>query len=226
MSEPFVVAGKVCKSYGNGDLVVPVLRDVSFTVARGEFVSVMGQSGSGKSTLLYLLGGLDAPDQGEISIGGEGLARLTDEQMSSFRRNRMGFVFQFFNLVPNLTVEENILLPMLLDGKKRRSLKPMLDSILETVELTDRRRHRPSELSGGQQQRVAIARALIGEPDLILADEPTGNLDSETTAEVMELIARINTEHGKTVIMVTHSPECAAYGSRTVIVQDGSIVES
>ncbi|TVQ21959.1 MAG: ABC transporter ATP-binding protein [Spirochaetaceae bacterium] len=220
---PIVEASALVKSYRTGDVVVPVLNGVSLLVDRGEFVSVMGQSGSGKSTLLYLLGGLDRPDSGDVRIAGRSLSAMNDEEISAMRRRRLGFIFQFFNLVPNLTVEENVLLPILLDGGSMRANRRRLDEILDTVELAHRRRHRPSELSGGQQQRVAIARALIGEPDLILADEPTGNLDSTTTTEVMELLAHINRDHAKTVIMVTHSLECAAYGSRKITVRDGTI---
>lgn len=220
---PIVEASALVKSYRTGDVVVPVLNGVSLLVDRGEFVSVMGQSGSGKSTLLYLLGGLDRPDSGDVRIAGRSLSAMNDEEISAMRRRRLGFIFQFFNLVPNLTVEENVLLPILLDGGSMRANRRRLDEILDTVELAHRRRHRPSELSGGQQQRVAIARALIGEPDLILADEPTGNLDSTTTTEVMELLAHINRDHSKTVIMVTHSVECAAYGSRKITVRDGTI---
>ncbi len=220
---PIVEAIALVKSYRSGDIVVPVLNGVSLVVDRGEFVSVMGQSGSGKSTLLYLLGGLDRPDSGDVQIAGRSLSSMNDEEISAMRRRRLGFIFQFFNLVPNLTVEENVLLPILLDGGSMRAYRRRLDEILDTVELAHRRRHRPSELSGGQQQRVAIARALIGEPDLILADEPTGNLDSTTTTEVMDLLAHINHDHQKTVIMVTHSTECASYGSRKITVRDGTI---
>ncbi|TVQ22787.1 MAG: ABC transporter ATP-binding protein [Spirochaetaceae bacterium] len=225
MSEHIVEVHQLFKSYRSGDLDVSVLQGVDLTVERGEFVSVMGQSGSGKSTLLYLIGGLDKPDSGDIYIADRNLATLSDEEMSAIRRTRLGFVFQFFNLVPNLTVEENVLLPILLDGGNLSAARGRLTEILETVELTHRRRHRPSELSGGQQQRVAIARALINRPELLLADEPTGNLDSVTSTEVMDLLGKINRETHTSIIMVTHSHECADYGSRRIVVRDGSIVD-
>ncbi len=220
---PIVETQDVHKWYEAGDQRIPVLRGVTMAVERGEFVSIMGPSGSGKSTLLYLLGGLDRPSAGSIRFEGADLATLSDEQMSRLRRRKLGFVFQFFNLVPNLTVEENVLLPILLDGRTERSKRRELERILATVELTDRRRHRPNELSGGQQQRVAIARALISDPELILADEPTGNLDSHTSHEVMELFRRINEEHRQAIVMVTHAPESAAYARRHIEVIDGTV---
>ncbi len=225
MSKVVVEVQGLYKSYRSGDIDVRVLHGVDLTVERGDFVSVMGQSGSGKSTLLYLIGGLDRPDRGEIRIADRNLSELSDEEMSSIRRTRLGFVFQFFNLVPNLTVEENVLLPILLDGGNLAAAQNRLTEILEIVELTHRRRHRPSELSGGQQQRVAIARALINRPELLLADEPTGNLDSTTTGEVMDLLRSINRDTSTTIIMVTHSNECADYGSRRIVVQDGTIID-
>ncbi len=221
--DPIVQTEDVHKWYDAGEQRIPVLRGVSMAVERGEFVSIMGPSGSGKSTLLYLLGGLDRPSSGTIRFEGADLSTLSDDQMSRLRRRKLGFVFQFFNLVPNLTVEENVLLPILLDGGNERSKRRDLERILATVELTDRRRHRPNELSGGQQQRVAIARALISEPELILADESTGNLDSHTSHEVMELFRRINEEHRQAIVMVTHSPESAAYAQRHIEVIDGKV---
>ncbi len=220
---PIIETLDVHKWYEAGEQRIPVLRGVTMNVGTGEFVSIMGPSGSGKSTLLYLLGGLDRPSSGTIRFEGRDLASLSDGEMSRLRRRKVGFVFQFFNLVPNLTVEENVLLPVLLDGGNERSRRRDLERILETVELTDRRRHRPNELSGGQQQRVAIARALICEPELILADEPTGNLDSHTSHEVMELFRRINEEHDQAIVMVTHSPESAAYARRHIEVIDGQV---
>ena len=214
------------KAYTMGNVEVEVLKDINITIKAGEFVSIMGPSGSGKSTLLYLIGGLDKPSSGTIRIKGREMAQLKDEEESRLRRQEIGFIFQFYNLIPNLNVEENILLPILLDGKKLKDYKKELDIILDIVGLSNRRRHTPRELSGGQQQRVAIARALINQPDIILADEPTGNLDSKTSAEVMELLAKINREKGKTIIQVTHSRESAEYGQRIINVKDGKVSEA
>ena len=201
-----------------------MLKDISLQVMPGEFVSVMGPSGSGKSTLLYILGGLDTPTRGHVLLDGMDISRFGDEKMSRIRRQKIGFVFQFYNLIPNLNVEENIMLPLLLDGKKAGGYKKELDRILEVVGLSDRRRHTPRELSGGQQQRVAIARALIGSPEILFADEPTGNLDSRTGTEIMDLLREINKNIGQTIIMVTHSPEAAKSSSRVITVKDGVIV--
>ena len=197
---------------------------ISLQVMQGEFVSIMGPSGSGKSTLLYILGGLDAPTSGHVLLNGTDISRFGDEKMSCIRRQKIGFVFQFYNLIPNLNVEENIMLPLLLDGKKVGGYKKQLEQILEIVGLSDRRRHTPRELSGGQQQRVAIARALIGNPEILFADEPTGNLDSKTGAEIMALLREINRTSGQTIIMVTHSPEAAKSSGRMINVQDGIII--
>ncbi len=214
------------KSYAMGRVEVEVLKNINIQINEGEFVSIMGPSGSGKSTLLYLIGGLDKPSSGKIRIKGRDLDGMNDDQESRLRRQEMGFIFQFYNLIPNLNVEENIMLPILLDGKKPRDYKMDLDEILETVGLADRRRHTPRELSGGQQQRVAIARALINKPDIILADEPIGNLDTATGTEIMELLAKINRENGKTIIQVTHSREAAEYGRRIIHVRDGKVSEA
>ncbi|PKM50561.1 MAG: macrolide ABC transporter ATP-binding protein [Firmicutes bacterium HGW-Firmicutes-7] len=218
------IEGKnIVKDFGLGDTTTRVLKDVSLKVIQGDFVSVMGQSGSGKSTLLYILGGLDAPTSGSVFINGTDISQLGDEKMSKIRRQKIGFVFQFYNLIPNLNLEENIMLPLLLDGKKMRAYKKQLNYILEVVGLSDRRKHTPRELSGGQQQRVAIARALIGNPEILFADEPTGNLDSKTGAEIMSLLRDINKERGQTIIMVTHSLEAAKSSSRVITVRDGVI---
>lgn len=211
------------KTFHLGDVAVEVLKDINIEIKKGEFVSIMGPSGSGKSTLLYLLGGLDHPTSGSIQIEGTELASMQDKEQSIMRRRQVGFVFQFYNLIPNLTVEENILLPVLLDGHKIKTYEHKLSEILAVVGLGDRRKHTPRELSGGQQQRVAIARALINEPDIILADEPIGNLDSKTGTEIMELLQRINREQQKTIVQVTHSNEAAEYGNRTIQVRDGSV---
>ena len=221
------VEGKhIIKNFQIGSTTTKVLRDISLQVMRGEFVSIMGPSGSGKSTLLYILGGLDAPTKGQVLLNGTDISRFGDEKMSCIRRQKIGFVFQFYNLIPNLNVEENIMLPLLLDGKKMGSYKKQLHQILEIVGLSERRKHTPRELSGGQQQRVAIARALIANPEILFADEPTGNLDSETGAEIMNLLCEINQTIGQTIIMVTHSPEAAKSSGRVITVQDGVIINN
>ena len=213
----------IIKNFCIGSTPTKVLKDISLQVMQGEFVSIMGPSGSGKSTLLYILGGLDTPTSGHVLLNGTDISRFGDEKMSRIRRQKIGFVFQFYNLIPNLNVEENIMLPLLLDGKKMGGYRKQLEQILEIVGLSDRRRHTPRELSGGQQQRVAIARALIGNPEILFADEPTGNLDSKTGAEIMTLLREINRTSGQTIIMVTHSPEAAQSSSRVIHVQDGMI---
>ena len=219
------VEGKnIVKDFIIGDTTTKVLKDISLKVLKSEFVSIMGQSGSGKSTLLYILGGLDTPTRGTVSMNGIDISKFDDEKMSRIRRQKIGFVFQFYNLIPNLDVEENIMLPLLLDGKKIRDYRKRLDEILEVVGLTDRKKYTPRELSGGQQQRVAIARALMGSPDILFADEPTGNLDSKTGAEIMELLQSINKNSGQTIIMVTHSPEAAKSSDRIITVKDGVIL--
>jgi putative ABC transport system ATP-binding protein len=225
VSEAIIQTENLNKIYKLGTESVEVLRDINVTIKKGEFVSIMGPSGSGKSTLLYLLGGLDKPTSGTVKIAGKELSVMKDKAKSIMRRRDVGFVFQFYNLIPNLDVEENIMLPILLDGKKMKDYKKKLEDILDIVGLTDRRKHTPRELSGGQQQRVAIARALINEPDVILADEPIGNLDSKTGQEVMELLRRINLENGKTIVQVTHSADAASYGQRIIYVKDGRVVE-
>ncbi len=213
----------IIKNFRIGNTPTKVLKDISLQVMQGEFVTIMGPSGSGKSTLLYILGGLDTPTSGHVLLNGTDISRFGDEKMSRIRRQKIGFVFQFYNLIPNLNVEENIMLPLLLDGKKMGGYRKQLEQILEIVGLSDRRRHTPRELSGGQQQRVAIARALIGNPEILFADEPTGNLDSKTGAEIMALLREINRTSGQTIIMVTHSPEAAQSSSRVIHVQDGVI---
>ena len=213
----------IIKNFRIGNTPTKVLKDISLQVMQGEFVTIMGPSGSGKSTLLYILGGLDTPTSGHVLLNGTDISRFGDEKMSRIRRQKIGFVFQFYNLIPNLNVEENIMLPLLLDGKKMGGYRKQLEQILEIVRLSDRRRHTPRELSGGQQQRVAIARALIGNPEILFADEPTGNLDSKTGAEIMALLREINRTSGQTIIMVTHSPEAAQSSSRVIHVQDGVI---
>jgi putative ABC transport system ATP-binding protein len=223
--ENAIEAVNLYKSYQLGTVEVEVLKDINLTIKLGEFISIMGPSGSGKSTFLYMIGGLDKPTKGSILVKGEELSKMKDRAESNMRCRTIGFVFQFYNLIPKLTVEENILLPILLDGKKLKDYKEKLDEILETVGLTTRRNHTPRELSGGEQQRVAIARALINEPDIILADEPTGNLDSKTGIEIMQLLKKINMEKGKTIVMVTHSNEAAGFGQKIINMRDGKVCE-
>ncbi len=213
----------VNKSFGKKDNVTKVLNDASFSVERGEFVSLMGASGSGKSTLLYLIGGLDREFEGSISLAGEEINRMKEKKLSKFRLDKIGFVFQFYNLVQNLNVEDNILLPLTVKGKKKSELKKELDEILRLTGLTEKRKAMPSQLSGGQQQRVAIARAILGNPEIILADEATGNLDSVSGTEIMELFKKLNDEKGITILQVTHSEKCASYSSRIVKIENGHI---
>jgi putative ABC transport system ATP-binding protein len=193
-------------------------------VPRGQFLSVMGPSGSGKSTLLNLLGALDVPTSGSIVIDGREISRLTDTELSAFRRDRLGFIFQFFNLLPTLTAVENVVLPGLLSGKARGALEPKARELLEAVGLRGRDHHRPDELSGGEMQRVAVARALLTDPALLLADEPTGNLDSKTGEEVLRIIRNAARDRQVTVVMVTHDPKAAAVGDRIVRLKDGAVV--
>ena len=214
---------RLCKTFVLGEVSLNVLVNVDLAIYRGEFITIMGPSGSGKSTLLYLLGGLDAPTSGRIRIDGVDIAGLSDREQSVLRRRKVGFVFQFYNLVPNLTVEDNIMLPVLLDGRKTRDYAQRYREIVETVGLADHTRHTPRELSGGQQQRVAIARALINEPDIILADEPTGNLDSRTSEEVLLLLQRINRERTITIVQVSHSDDAATYGNGIIRLRDGKV---
>jgi putative ABC transport system ATP-binding protein len=212
------------KVYRRGRTEVRALAGVSLTVPRGQFLSVMGPSGSGKSTLLNLLGALDVPSSGSIRIGGQELARMNDAALSAFRRERLGFIFQFFNLMPTLTAVENVMLPGLLAGRSHAQLLSSAEALLDTVGLRGRAHHRPDELSGGEMQRVAVARALLTEPSLLLADEPTGNLDSRTGAEVLRLLREATRQRQLTVVMVTHDPKAAAVGDRIVRLADGIIV--
>jgi putative ABC transport system ATP-binding protein len=216
----------VSKSYSIGDSSVKILDDISLKVMKGEFLSVMGASGSGKSTLLYLMGGLDQVSAGKVILHGQDLTVVNDKEESRIRRQNLGFVFQFYNLVPNMNVEENILLPILMDGKRAADYKEKLSGVLQLVGLSHRRKNTPRQLSGGEQQRVAIARALINDPDIILADEPIGNLDSKTGTEIMELLRKINQQEKKTIVMVTHSAESATYGTGIIRLKDGRICES
>jgi putative ABC transport system ATP-binding protein len=208
-----------------GEVTVDALAGVDFIVEEGEFVAIMGPSGSGKSTLLHLLGGLDGPTDGEVALGGKPLSKLNDKEVTLIRRRNVGFVFQFFNLLPTLTAEENIALPLLIDGQNIKKHQDKIDRLLELVGLVDRRHHKPDQLSGGQQQRVAIARAFVTDPAIVLADEPTGNLDSKTGEEILELLRRSCDELGQTIVVVTHDAKAASFADRAVFLMDGSIAD-
>ena len=223
MSEHIIKVENLRKSFKVGNSDLEILKGVSFNIEKGEFVSIMGPSGCGKSRLLYLMGGLDSSTSGSVFINGIDYSVASEKERCLLRRRDLGFVFQFYNLVQNLTVEENILLPILLDRRKEKEYKQKLDEILDIIEMSSRRKHKPSELSGGQQQRVAIARALLFEPDIILADEPIGNLDSKTGSSIMEIFKRINLEYGTTIVQVTHSEEHAKIGSKILYMKDGQI---
>lgn len=219
-----IEVNNVSKTFGKNGNLNQVLNGTCMTVDQGEFVSLMGASGSGKSTLLYLIGGLDRDFEGNISLCGKDIGTLKDKELSNLRLNNMGFVFQFYNLVMNLNVEDNILLPQTINGKRRSELKSALNEILEITGLTEKRKAMPNTLSGGQQQRVAIARAVIGNPSIILADEPTGNLDAASTIEIMELFKNLNREKNMTILQVTHSEQCAEFGTRIVRLEDGKTI--
>ena len=218
-----LAARDLSRRYGAGDTAVDALRGVSVTVAEGELTAVMGPSGSGKSTLMHLLAGLDRPTAGEVWIDGTAIAALGDGELTQLRREHIGFVFQFFNLLPMLTAEENILLPLELAG--RAPEHAWVEELIAKVGLGDRRAHRPSELSGGQQQRVAIGRALISRPTILFADEPTGNLDSKTSAEILDLLRSSVDSYGQTTVMVTHEARAAAIADRVLFLADGLIVK-
>ncbi|WP_026370261.1 ABC transporter ATP-binding protein [Kallotenue papyrolyticum] len=222
---PLVRTQDLTKEYGSAAQPVRALDRVNFAIEAGECVAIMGPSGSGKSTLLHLLGGLDRPTRGTVWLREIDLSTLSDEALSRLRREQLGFVFQFFNLLPVLNARENVALPLLLDGVPRDEALRRADAALERVGLADRALHRPAELSGGEQQRVAIARALVTEPTLILADEPTGNLDSQTSDEIIHLLRRSVDEWGRTLVIVTHDPRIAAHADRIVFLKDGRIVD-
>ena len=219
-----IKVNEVSKSFGEKENFNLVLDKVSLDIKKGEFVSLMGESGSGKSTLLYIVGGLDKPTEGSVVIDEKDINELKEKEIARFRRQDIGFVFQFYNLVQNLTVEENIMLPVVMDGKKEKDYKDRLDKILKIVGLEDKRKALPNQLSGGQQQRVSIARAVILNPKVILADEPIGNLDSKSGEEVMKLFKTLNEEENVTILQVTHSEESAKYGNRIIRLKDGKIV--
>jgi len=217
-----VEAMNVSKTYGAGESAVEALRDLTLEVARGEYLAVMGPSGSGKSTLMHVLAGLDRPTEGTVYIEGQDVTKMKDKELTVLRRQRVGFVFQAFNLIPQLSAEENIVLPLTLG---RRSANGNLTTLLDQVGLTDRAKHKPTELSGGQQQRVAVARALITEPAVVFADEPTGNLDSKASDDILSLLRKAADERGQTTVMVTHDAHAASYADRVVFLNDGEIVK-
>jgi putative ABC transport system ATP-binding protein len=222
-SDAVIEAKELTRRYGEGDTAVDALRGCSIDVRRGELTAVMGPSGSGKSTLMHILAGLDRPTSGSVAIDGRDITKLGDNDLTKLRRQHIGFIFQFFNLLPMLTAEENIVLPLELAGRKLNNA--WIDEVIGKVGLADRRKHRPSELSGGQQQRVAIARALISKPTVIFADEPTGNLDSSTSTEILEVLRQSVSDYGQTTVMVTHDANAAAIADRVLFLADGCIVK-
>jgi putative ABC transport system ATP-binding protein len=217
-----VVATDLHRRFGEGDTAVEALAGVSTGFERDRFTAIMGPSGSGKSTLMHILAGLDKPTSGKVELDGVDITRLDDGELTDLRRDKLGFVFQFFNLIPVLTAEENLVLPLSIAGRKPD--KEWVDQLIRTVGLEDRRTHRPSELSGGQQQRVAVARALVSKPAVVFADEPTGNLDSKSSADVLQLLRQAVDEFGQTVVMVTHDPGAASHADRLITLRDGRIV--
>src|SRR5215208_7040345 len=219
---PIVSTSELHRQYGEGEAAVHALRGVTLTFPPGQFTAIMGPSGSGKSTLMHLLAGLDRPTSGSVVVGGKELANLDDKRLTALRRDKLGFVFQAFNLIPVLSAQENILLPLMLAGKGAQD--GWLDTLVDAVGLRDRLTHRPAELSGGQQQRVAIARALISRPAVVFADEPTGNLDSKSSEEVLQLLRHAVDDFGQTVVMVTHDAPAASHADRIVVLRDGEIV--
>lgn len=213
----------ICKTYGSGETAVHALKDVTFSVPQGEFVAIVGQSGSGKSTLLNMIGALDTPTSGRVFLGGKDTFAMKEKELTIFRRRNIGFIFQAFNLIPELTVEQNILFPLLLDHRKVS--REYLEDLLTVLGLEQRRNHLPSQLSGGQQQRVAIGRALMTRPSLVLADEPTGNLDSQNSSEVIALLKEASRKYEQTVIMITHNPAIAHTADRVLQVSDGVLTD-
>lgn len=213
----------LCKEYGKGEIKVDALKNVSFDVEQGEFVAIVGPSGSGKSTLLHILGGVDTPTSGEVIISGTDIGKLNENNLAIFRRRQIGLIYQFYNLIPILNVEENMTLPILLDGKKPD--KKLLKDLVEKLGLEERIKHLPNQLSGGQQQRVSIGRALINHPALLLADEPTGNLDSKNSKEIISLLRKFNRENNQTVIIITHDERIALSADRVITIEDGQITK-
>jgi ABC-type lipoprotein export system ATPase subunit len=223
MGDHFIQLIDVTKIYHQGNNPVVALDHIYLNISKGEFVAVTGKSGCGKSTLINMVGGLDSPDQGQVMVTGEDLSRMDDRRLTLFRRDRVGIIFQFFNLLPILNLEENVVLPHLLrEGSNPPAFK--IDRLLQEMELYERRRHHPHELSGGEMQRVAICRALINDPEIILADEPTGNLDSASGKQVLEILRRLRDEQGKTIVLVTHSQEGAPLADRVIRMHDGKLL--
>ena len=220
-----LVVENVSKQFRQGDRSVAALDGVGLEVAQGQFLAVMGASGSGKSTLLHLMAGLAKPDAGRVIINGTDLTALGDRDLTLFRRHQIGLIFQAFNLIPTLTAEENVLLPLMLEGRNGKAGKAKVNELLETLGLTKRRTHRPDAMSGGEQQRVAIGRALVADPAVILADEPTGNLDSANSRSVCELLRDLSVIHNKTIVMVTHEPTVAAFAQEVAVLKDGRLIE-
>lgn len=217
-----VKVAHLSKTYGKGDTQVRALDDVSFTVPQGQFLAIVGPSGSGKSTLLHILGGVDTPTSGSVNIGGTDIGKLDETALAIFRRRQIGLIYQFYNLIPILTVEENLTLPLLLDGRKPD--RKHIENLVSVLGLENRLYHLPNQLSGGQQQRVSIGRALVNNPALVLADEPTGNLDSENSREIMTLLRRFNREFKQTVVVITHDENIALSADRVLAIEDGKIV--
>ncbi|MDR2737062.1 MAG: ABC transporter ATP-binding protein [Gracilibacteraceae bacterium] len=211
----------LCKTYGEGDNAVKALDNVSFSVAKGEFIAIIGPSGSGKSTLLHILGGVDTPTSGKVMVGGTDVYAQNPDQLAIFHRRQVGLIYQFYNLIPVLTVEENITLPVLMDN--RRVNQDRLNDLLDTLNLQDRRKHLPNQLSGGQQQRVSIGRALMNAPAIVLADEPTGNLDSKNSQHILELLKLSHTKYRQTLIVITHDENIALQANRIISIEDGAI---
>ena len=225
MSEPMVEIRSVTKTYERGKQKVEVLHGLSIDIPKGDFVALMGPSGSGKTTLLNLIGGLDQPTSGQIAVGGNRIDQLSSGQLANWRAQNVGFVFQFYNLMPVLTAEANVELPLLLTKLSAAQRKKNVAVALQVVGLSDRARHKPRELSGGQEQRVAIARALVSDPQLLVCDEPTGDLDRKTADEILGLLQVLNREHGKTIVMVTHDPKAAEFARRTLHLEKGQLLE-
>ncbi len=215
----------VSKQYQMGKVTVDALAGVDLSVKQGEFVAIMGPSGSGKSTLLHLLGGLDQPTNGEVALDGQTLSTLSDKKITITRRRKIGFIFQFYNLVPTLNAEENVALPLLIDGQRPKEYRERVTHLLELVGLAERKSHKPDQMSGGEQQRVAIARALVTEPAIVLADEPTGNLDSRAGGDILKLLRQLCDDLGQTIVMVTHDPKGASRADRVVFLKDGRIID-
>jgi putative ABC transport system ATP-binding protein len=222
---PIVAIANLSKSYRRGDQVVPVLRDITLDIARGEFIALMGPSGSGKSTLLNLIAGIDKPDAGELRVDGEDITRLGETDLADWRAGHVGFIFQFYNLMPVLDAFENVELPLLLTSLSKKDRRDHVITALNIVGLGEREKHYPRQLSGGQEQRVAIARAIVTDPTLLLADEPTGDLDAKSGGEVLTLLQRLNQEFKKTIVMVTHDPHAAERASHLLHLEKGSLVE-